>query len=485
VDDFAGLGGGAHGGLAPLEGGQSLWCGVRPTDPDACYYGSAPGYGHGWWQRFESVPFSVTGAVTISGIGRFDSESTYDITWVEYLSKSGTWRWIGKFDQIGHHQPRDTTFSLTVPADSIDGTVRFRLLFTSDGAWDDEDGIVNTDGASIIDSLTIADSGGVVDYQDFESEAVGALSTSDGDWTAKTRPAFGDHAALFDGLTVLQEDSLTTNTSYFWGFFDNSQDDYACGGFPGQAVVPFGKPAPYWANDVYIYNEVWSPPIAIGQDINGNAITVPDSITLEYDVYEDFTGTTAVFYDFRVRCRINGCWQDWKDDNTVSGTEEKTWVHRTHDLSQFILTGTSHIQIALGVRDMCGGWCTPIITGYCHTHSPLFDDVRVTGLNTVTGVRPETAATGFRLHQNIPNPFNPTTTIAYDIPAGGAFVEIAIYDARGKKVRTVIAQDVGEGRHEARWEGTDNRGARVASGVYFYRMRAGSFTSTRKLVLLK
>jgi hypothetical protein len=91
----------------------------------------------------------------------------------------------------------------------------------------------------------------------------------------------------------------------------------------------------------------------------------------------------------------------------------------------------------------------------------------------------------FALHANVPNPFNPTTSIYFDVPSGGALVDLSIYDVSGRLVRTLVDSHRGAGRWSATWNGEDDRGARVASGVYFYRMSAGAFVETRKMILLK
>jgi hypothetical protein len=88
------------------------------------------------------------------------------------------------------------------------------------------------------------------------------------------------------------------------------------------------------------------------------------------------------------------------------------------------------------------------------------------------------------IHQNFPNPFNPETTIAYDL-ASGAAVKLTVFDVRGKRVRDLISATQPAGRYRVDWDGRDSRGQRVASGVYFYRFEAGSYTQTRKMVQLK
>ncbi len=100
---------------------------------------------------------------------------------------------------------------------------------------------------------------------------------------------------------------------------------------------------------------------------------------------------------------------------------------------------------------------------------------------TSTPVAPES----FALHPNVPNPFNPATTIHYDVPAGGGNVTLHIYDVAGRLVRTLVDDSQTAGQKTIGWNGTNNTGTRVASGVYFYRMKAPGFTQTRKMVLLQ
>ncbi|HUU28764.1 MAG TPA: CARDB domain-containing protein [archaeon] len=92
----------------------------------------------------------------------------------------------------------------------------------------------------------------------------------------------------------------------------------------------------------------------------------------------------------------------------------------------------------------------------------------------------------FSLSQNFPNPFNPSATIGYGVPEGGSGqVRLRVYDIRGNLVRTLVDKIKEAGYYAVTWDGTDERGLKVSSGVYFYRMQAGGFIQTRKMVLLK
>jgi hypothetical protein len=89
------------------------------------------------------------------------------------------------------------------------------------------------------------------------------------------------------------------------------------------------------------------------------------------------------------------------------------------------------------------------------------------------------------LAQNVPNPFNPVTTITYTLSQRTP-VRIVIYDVAGKRVRALVDRaGAGAGQYTVDWDGRNDHGRRVASGVYFYRMETADFTRTRKMVLLK
>ena len=89
------------------------------------------------------------------------------------------------------------------------------------------------------------------------------------------------------------------------------------------------------------------------------------------------------------------------------------------------------------------------------------------------------------LHNNVPNPFNPTTVIAFELP-DAATVSLDIYDVSGRRVQTLVgSRSYPAGTHQALWDGRNTVGQSVASGVYLYRLRAGRFVQTKRMVLMK
>jgi hypothetical protein len=86
---------------------------------------------------------------------------------------------------------------------------------------------------------------------------------------------------------------------------------------------------------------------------------------------------------------------------------------------------------------------------------------------------------GYLLSQNYPNPFNPTTKINYELPITN-YVDLSIYNILGRRVTTLVSQQQKTGLHQVEWDATG-----FASGLYYYRIEAGNFIETRKMIYLK
>ena len=90
----------------------------------------------------------------------------------------------------------------------------------------------------------------------------------------------------------------------------------------------------------------------------------------------------------------------------------------------------------------------------------------------------------YNLHNAYPNPFNPVTTLRYDLPEDG-FVNITIYDMMGRVVSNLVSSRQNAGYKSIQWNATNNHGKPVSAGVYLYQIQAGEFVQTKKMVLLK
>lgn len=157
------------------------------------------------------------------------------------------------------------------------------------------------------------------------------------------------------------------------------------------------------------------------------------------------------------------------DTNVFAGTYDGVYILANSD-SSWRLTGLpNNPALAFAAAD-----------GYLYAGTP--DKVwesQISGL--LTGVEGEKGRLPeeFTLSQNYPNPFNPTTVIRYDVPRTG-LVTLKVYDVLGREVKTLVNRIEKPGAHEVRFDG-----AGLSSGVYFYRLSAGSFSRTIKMMLLK
>jgi hypothetical protein len=110
--------------------------------------------------------------------------------------------------------------------------------------------------------------------------------------------------------------------------------------------------------------------------------------------------------------------------------------------------------------------------------------LKETGRGFTSSPEGSSVPTRYAVAQNYPNPFNPSTIIRYDIPQGGP-VSLIVYDINGREVARLVNEVEQAGRYEVRFDAARARSGGIASGVYFYTVRAGTFTQTRKMILLR
>ena len=128
-----------------------------------------------------------------------------------------------------------------------------------------------------------------------------------------------------------------------------------------------------------------------------------------------------------------------------------------------------------------------LVSGGGSAEGWYIDDVRIREITDVTGVVTDDGdrtPTAFALGQVRPNPFNPAATISFEVPQP-ARVRLEIFDAAGRRVRTLVDEERTAGRYDVRWDGTGDDGGGMASGVYICRMKAGSFREMRRMTLVR
>jgi hypothetical protein len=143
-----------------------------------------------------------------------------------------------------------------------------------------------------------------------------------------------------------------------------------------------------------------------------------------------------------------------------------------------------YLQIPIG--RLPAGLCTlyVIVDSYPNFWTMTFEVTEHPGDPTEVRDSAEDLVDEFVLSQNHPNPFNSSTIIAYEIERGKN-VTLRIYDILGKEVRELVNSRQSPGKYQIIWDGRDNQGKEVSSGIYFYQLEAGNSTGTKKLVLIK
>ncbi|MDA3812721.1 MAG: C25 family cysteine peptidase [Candidatus Cloacimonetes bacterium] len=144
------------------------------------------------------------------------------------------------------------------------------------------------------------------------------------------------------------------------------------------------------------------------------------------------------------------------------------WEQVTLDLSNY--NGTAQLRFVLG--------SAVLVTG----EGWYIDDVHY---SNTTGSNDDTLTSiTNKLQANFPNPFNPETTISFSIKEAGN-VKLEVFNIKGQKVKTIIDNELSADNHQIVWNGKDDRGKSVSSGIYFYKIKTAHYTATRKMILMK
>lgn len=155
-----------------------------------------------------------------------------------------------------------------------------------------------------------------------------------------------------------------------------------------------------------------------------------------------------------------------------------------HDVWKYLGVGTAPAPVgtawarAVFVKVDLDG-CPP-----CGAGSIFWDDAFMGEESQVVGVPPSNPEMNFVVHQNEPNPFNPTTSIRFELTQSDD-VELSVYDVSGRKVITLIQEQLAAGPHETAWNGESAAGTPVRSGVYFYVLTSSTGKESRAMTLVR
>ncbi len=228
--------------------------------------------------------------------------------------------------------------------------------------------------------------------------------------------------------------------------------------------------------------------------LKNNIIVNTYNTTSSYGIYKNTT-TATLLSDYNDISTVSGRigfltvaqislanWQTASAGDANSKTDTVVFVSSTDlhlagaSLGNSNLAGTT----GLGITTDIDGDTRSATLPYMGADESITKPLKATGVNSVHNGLP----TAYELGNNYPNPFNPTTQIRFALPQQ-SMAKLAVYDMLGREVCTLVDGMMNAGYFETTWNGKNNNGARVSSGMYMYRIEAGSFAASKKMLLLK
>jgi len=298
----------------------------------------------------------------------------------------------------------------------------------------------------------------------------------------------------FEAYTAGTQLCLQTTSWIPWGGTPGAADDpvvsnaYAYSGVNSVVIMQnddlvrdFG---PYTSDVHSIFFMFYVPSGKSGYFNTLAEFTLPSTYNWGMECYFNTGGSGEVYGGSATSVLFNYVNDQWNEARVV--------VDLNQDAAEFRLNGTTIHQwtwtagasgsgspLQLDANDFFGAAATDEMYMDDYTH-----DVNVDTIIVGIGEEDSQLPTVFDIAQNYPNPFNPTTTIKYQLPKQSD-VKIVIYNVLGQVVRTLVDNKVDAGYHQKVWDGMNEFGQRVSTGVYFYRMVAGDFVKSKKMILMK
>ena len=482
-----------------ISGTFSMRCGLRASEASARNWRNGDGYGDMWRERvYHDFTYDGNDPVALTYDYTHDSEPGYDFTYVR-IDVGGTLSTLATYDGIG---AGSASIDLT-PYLSGSGVSTYRLWFEfeSDIAASDRDLDYDSNcGPFVVDNLGVS-GGGEAYFGDFELYEDGwCYDVSDVDeyFLVENRQPVGSDVNLYDGggLVIWHINQNVTRTGQrgnTGGFADSQPRGVAVeqadnlfhlennqnrgdGGdpFPGNrfnyafdnTTQPDSKGGSGRTNNIRVINISPNP-------ANGSPMSADMSAGYPQSTHTSHTPTSApanTVAQVSISGGLMACGAtaELRQGATVIPSQKDTWTGYTLIDVEFDLAGAPAGTYDLAVVNP--GGATLVVS----------DTFTVDTGPTAARTRPMQTA----LAQNYPNPFNPSTTIPFEL-AKQTRTTLRIYNIRGQVVRTLVDGLLDSKRYEITWDGRNDAGLQVTSGVYFYKLVAGGFNDVRKMVITK
>lgn len=308
-----------------------------------------------------------------------------------------------------------------------------------------------------------------------------------GEWEIGSRQGGGEADTLEAG------EGLRVNDDFDFGStpLSSTFNDYVRVGAQidqllGILQYSFGNPKLLIRSLDDITGENWSKPVtdfALEAPANDASVTVTDDVVASWEATEDYDGNELTYEWVLYAAADTSEIIALPSDNNAADPQITIPAVAVDSLleSAGLAVGES-AEFLWNVRVSDGSDTLDVSSDYVletNSFTPLYFSLTLERGEITSNERNGLLPTSYDLKQNYPNPFNPTTNIAFDLPEAGN-VELSVYDMLGRKVATLVNERMTAGTHNLNFDAS-----RLASGMYIYRLDAGSFTSTRKMMLIK
>ena len=413
---------------------------------------------------------AVVGPYTIPTWNDYDLDGDIDL-----FIGSGPANGVGARDYLFHNYLKETGTAYfdridtgSLGTDIVDGQVWNWIDYDNDGDLDGfltnyssniHNNLYRNEGNYYFKRMTSGEVGSIVSdpgaylsniWQDFDNDSdVDCIVTRDGSQTCYYYNNDGDGT-----FTRVDTNQITTSTG---GNFGATAGDYDKDG----------------DMDVYVLGTNATKGLFKNEISNGNSWV---SITCQGIAGANGSNKSAIGVVVRAKATINGTpvWQ-------IRQISAQNSFNCQNALDAHFGFGNATVIDSIEIR-----WTGTITDVYTNVAiNSFYNAIEGQSLNPVSvQTTSSSIPERFELHQNYPNPFNPSTSIRFDIRNAGPVI-LKVYDMLGKEIATLVNEVLTPGSKQVTWDGRDNDGITVTSGVYFYRITADGFTDSKRMVLIK
>ncbi len=486
-------------------GSSSMHCGLNSTEASNRNWVSGEGYGNEWVERV-SRDFDYSGSGTVSFAYDYDhdSESGYDFTYGR-IDVGGT---VSTFATYDGTATGTENVDLTPYLSGHSGPYTVFFQFESDVAWSDRDGtggFNSTCGPFTFDNVSL-NGGGETYSTDFEAYEDGWYyddsATNEYFYVENRQPQGSEVDQNAWGLVIwhINEDVMRTgqagNTGGSSGLLVHGVDVEQADGlnhlglginrgdagdvFPGTSskfafsntTVPNSLGASGTSNfaSAVLFTGSGDPmTVALTGGYGSPSVATFSPVAEDNNTTIELKVWAAPAVAGTIGPLVNGATVELTDGVNTYASSSVNWV------------GKEYLEASIDINGAVAGTYDIVVTNPDGGCAVVTDGFQINGTATSTPTAPTVTA----LSQNYPNPFNPTTIIPFQLAEAG-FTELKIFNIRGQVVKTLVSENLQRQAYRVSWDGTNDRGLEVSSGVYFYKLTTnGGFEDVRKLVLMK